>query len=986
MNACVLEPRPDRSPRVFSLPPHVGFADALARQIMRECANADPLTLAGVRLLLPNQRAVRSVAHAFLRQSGQAMLLPRLQAVGDTAEIEDLVLLDATADLALPPAIEPLERLMLLTPLVARWGLLTRRRTLSAAEALRYARALAQVIDQFDYAGGDPQAIATLVPGADLAVHWQQTTAFLDIVFDAWPKILAQRGQINPVARRVALLDALAQRWAEAPPAGPVLIAGSTGTIPAVGRLMRLVARLPRGAVLLPGLDTELDPESWDTLALSHPQYALRAALAQLGVNRAEVATWPHAQATDAARARTAFTHAALWPPAKTADWQTAAADFAALDRSALTLIEAATDAQEAQTIALIVRHALDTPEQTIDVVTSDRPLARRIAAQLRRYGIAIDDSAGQPLALTPPVVFLRQLALCVDTGWAPLELLALLKHPLACTSRTAGIDPAMEKERWRQGVRALDRWALRGLRPRAGVNGVREALAAARTSAAGLADAHAVVDLLARVLAPLEERFGQPQTAIVDLLDAHLTAGAALADLWRGAAGDVLAGFLSRLRDAVPPGQTLPPCDYAAWLDTVLAPQVIRPNYGKHPRVQLLSPIEARLQSPDILILAGLNEGSWPPAAEADPFLADHMRAKLGLPTSEFRLGQAAHDFAQCLGAARVFLTRARKSQDAPTLASRLWLRTQACLDRAEPAPSPYLLLAQTLDVPTAVQACPEPGPMVPNEALPQQISVSDMALWRQNPFAFHAKCILRLRGLDPLDSDPNASSRGTLLHEALELFFTLPPQARTRAALLAAGAQAFAPVWQRPTVRALWWPRFEKLADALLASPLMTDDTTALHVEAKGAMHLPAGSRSLEIVGRADRIERASDGQLTVYDYKSGTKPSGVQVRAARAPQLPLLALMARRGGYPGVAAGPVSTIGYIEIKGSAKAPMKITPIKPESGQTMDDLLDQAAAILIDWISHFNDPRQPWRYLRRAGVDEYAHLARLAEWQDSL
>ncbi len=981
MSAFALVLNPSAQPRVYTLPPHVAFADAVALHFLDHQLPDDALALARTQILLPNQRGARALSDAFLRCSAGALLLPRLAPIGDTDDIEDMALLGPEDDLALPPAIDPLERLLALTPLVEKWGTQTRKRAFSAAEALRYARALAQVIDQFDYAEVDPAGLADLVSG-DLAVHWQQTRQFLDIIFEYWPAELARRGLMNPAARRVKLLGQLAQRWRSAPPQHPVLIAGSTGTIPVVARLMQLTARLPRSAVLLPGLDRDLPDAGWDGLTKSHPQYALKQVLERMDVNRAEVIDWPHSAAHAKAIARTAFTHRALWPPEMTADWRTTTPEDE--DVGSLTFMEAATDAQEATAIALVVREALETPAQRIAVVTGDRPLARRVAAHLRRYGVTIDDSAGQALSLTPPAVFVRQLALCAQTGCAPLELLAMLKHPLCQAGETR---PA-----WLRAVRALDAKVLRGLRPAAGIVGLEDAIAAKRQDPRG--SGLAAFDIIAPVMAllktalgPLERMYESRAANARDMLDAHVAALAALAGdaMWRGANGAALAGFLDSLRSAMPAELTLPPGDFPDWLDALLAQQVIRPRFGRHPRVALLSPIEARLQQSDVVILAGLNEASWPPTASTDPFLADHMRASLGLPTSEFRLGQAAHDFAQGMGAPTVYLSRSRKSNDAPTMPSRLWLRALACRDGVVGTPRP-IALAQMLDVPADVRPCASPRPTAPKSAWPQTVSVSDMALWRQNPFAYHAKKILKLKPLDDLDADPGAADRGTMLHAALEYFFKLAPEQRTRDAFIKIGTQVFAPILARPIVRAIWLPRFEALVDAVLDSELMCDETVALYLEEEGRWPL----RDIIVTGRADRVERSADGIMSIYDYKSGGSATGLQIMAARAPQLALLGLMARQGNFKKILAGPVGELGFISIKGSLREPMKIDRLsKKKKMLPMDELLNTTAAILSDWVALFENPSAAYHYLTdKNGAtlgEEYDHLARVAEWRDT-
>src|SRR3546814_14486973 len=90
------------------------------------------------------------------------------------------------------------------------------------------------------------------------------------------------------------------------------------------------------------------------------------------------------------------------------------------------------------------------------------------------------------------------------------------------------------------------------------------------------------------------------------------------------------------------------------------MAGRAVRPRYGLHPRVAILGPLEARLQHAELLVLGGLNEGTWPAAATPGPWLSRPMQAAFGLPLPERGIGLAAHDFYQAFCAPPVYLTRA--------------------------------------------------------------------------------------------------------------------------------------------------------------------------------------------------------------------------------------------------------------------------------------------------------------------------------------
>jgi ATP-dependent helicase/nuclease subunit B len=974
-------------PAVYSIPLHVPFADALAEQLLRD-ATDNPLDLARTRILVPNRRAARALADSFLRLSSGGLLLPRLQPLGDVDALDDAGLLSADLEATVLPAVSTFERLMILTPLVEKWGAQALGRDFSAAETLRYARELARQIDQFDYAGIGYPDLEKLLPEG-YSHHWQQTLKFLEIVLRQAPGFWAADGKINPAARRVQILKSLTAQWSTCPPSERIIVAGSTGSIPAVAELMSVIARLPGGTIVLPSLDTDLDDDSWDALQPNHAQYALKRLLGTMSVARQEVDIWP---ATPAAvpDSRTAWVNAALWPPARTPDWQNVAtpADVT----GAVSILEAKTDAEEARAIAVFVREQLQQPEKTIAIVTSDRGLAQRIATTLTRYDINVDDSAGQPLAQTGPAAFLRQLAHAAANDLAPVDLLAMLKHPLCCGGMT--------RAAWLERTRMLDKHVLRGLRPAPGLAALKLVAGDTLASDRRAAMRAPVFDLLERVektAGNFLAAFQMSRASALDLLHAHVSAAQELAAtdletgdarLWRGEAGQLLADTLRDIIAAVPATFQINTADYPAWLDELISGQVVRPRFGKHPRVKLLSPIEARLQRADVMVLAGLNEGSWPPAAQIDPFLADHMRGKLGLPTSEFRLGQAAHDFAQAMGAEKILLTRAEKSHGTPTLASRFWLRVQALARNAILPATEILDIARALDVrPLTPVRKPQPRP--PLDARPVKISISSVSQWRKNPYAFYARKILNLSPLDPLDQDVGPLDRGNSLHKALELFFKRPHAARTLDHLMANGETAFADILSRPQVRAIWWPRFRVLAQAIMDSELIVDTDIATLTEIKGGWTIPGLKRETMIIGTADRIDCAADGTATVYDYKSGGIPTGDEVSYAYQPQMALLGLIARDGTLEKSGKLNPEKLGYIKISGRLPNPVDMRPLGPPRNkrwQTIAELMTQTAAIVQEWAGMFENDTQAYPFLQvpdRAPGHEYDYLARVAEWQ---
>lgn len=975
-----------RPPAVFTIDAGFPFSDALADGLLtRFGAGPD---LARVTLLVPTRRAVRAMRDAFLRQTdGVPLLLPVIRPIGDVDE-DDLAATEAVTFAAsdsdaaltdLPPAVPGLTRQFRLAKLIAAWGSGTGQPTIGAAQVLDLAAELARFIDQIQTEQLDPAGLATLVP-EEFAGHWQRTLAFLRLVTAEWPSLLAADGMVDPAARRNALLLALAGQWETRPPADAVIAAGSTGTIPASATLLRVVSRLPQGAVVLPGLDRHLDDESWGLLDQTHPQFGMRHLLERIGIARSEVMPWPSATPVRAPLSRIALISEVMRPAATSERWRDVIIASDALD--GVTRVTSPSPREEAGVIALAMRDALETPGKTVALVTPDRALAHRVAAGLLRWGIVVDDSAGTPLMETVPGVFLRLTAAMIADDLAPIALLATLKHPLA-----AG---GMAPDGFRAITRQLERKTLRGLRPAPGFVGLRQALPPA---AADLAEFVARLEQIAQPFAGLHRRV----TGLGDLVRAHAAFAESLAAtdseagavrLWQGDAGEALALLL---RGAVEGEANLPPLTLAAYpgvLDTLLRGQVVRPRYGAHPRASIWGPLEARLQQADCLILGGLNEGGWPPDPQPDPWLSRPMRAAFGLPQPERRIGLAAHDFAQAAGAAELLLSRAEKVDGTPTVPSRWLLRLETLAgppkddesDRAERYRAWQIRLDEVAERTPAIAP---PAPRPPLNVRPDRLSVTEIETLLRNPYGVYARRVLDLRRLDDIDQSPGAADRGDFLHKVLRDFVKqfpteLPPDAAEQ--LRAIGQRHFEAYADRPGIWAFWWPAFERISDWFVAVEQdHRRQARPLAQEATGHIILTDLARPVTLHARADRIDRNGE-SLWIIDYKSGQARGQTKVDSGLAPQLPLEALIAEDGGFVsfGVPAHPVTGLEYWTL-GGARSTGARKSIKPPS-------VNDTRAQLLRLLRHFE--RIESAYLARPrprhapDFDDYAHLARIAEW----
>ena len=975
-------------PSVYSIAAHRGFADALVAGLVPRYAD-EHLGLARLTLLLPSTRSARTMQEAFVRYYGQqgraGLLLPRMVVVGDLDLDETLgPLIDSMgAGLDVPPAVDPVYRWLRLAELVrdARGDKAPRGSAL-----LNLAFSTGQVMDRLLAEEIRPEALVEphvldLVP--DMAEHWIGSLKTFIAVQHAWLAELEARGQVDAATRRNMLFRQAAARLRANPPPGPIVAAGVTSAAPALSHLLRTIADLPNGAVVLPDLDLTLSDEVWDELgaagdpgaespfgkgdAVTHPQYHLKVLLNRMGIARGEVRPWHRAGMAAAPPERSHAIASLFLPPLASRAWAGLKPEKRSL--AGVRLMECAQPEEEAQAIALLVRQALAEPEKRVAVVTPDRGLAGRVVQHLRRWNVAVDDSAGRPLAQTPAGRILLLLAEVMAQQAAPVPLMALLGHPLV---RRDG-----DREGWLRSARSLD-MKLRGPRPQAGLAALADKARDARV-ADWWAEASAILEPL---LASTDDR------PLAEALDLLVTAGEALCglSLWAEADGRALARFVETLREnARLTGLTLARDDLPAALRDAMDREAVRPPYGGHPRVAIYGLLEARMTRADLVICGGLNEGTWPAGASSDPVLAPAILRVLGVPGADFRIGLAAHDLAGALGAPQVVLSRARREASGPAIASRFWLRVRALLGDdlyARHREEGMVALARAMDTGPTVPWHPRPSPKpAPDQRRGNELSVTTLDGLRSDPYQFYAQKVLGLKQLDLLDAQPTAAWQGTLAHLILEDWH------KGEGSLEQLAEKHLAQMDAHPVMRALWRPRLLRALAWVQAEVEGAKGREPIAWEKSGRLDY----RGLTLTGKADRIDRLADGTLAIVDYKTGKAPGDGQVEQGFAMQLGTLALLAMRGAFKDVAGRPAvfeywslgrnadSETGFGKITTPLKTGRKRGGIEP------DQFLPQAQRYLDEALDRWilGDEGFTARLNPDATVySEFDHLMRLEEW----
>jgi ATP-dependent helicase/nuclease subunit B len=1042
--------------RVFSVPVSVPFLRSViaalidGRLVKGFEARTDPSKLAQATLYLPTRRAGRMVREIFLDEMKvDAVILPRIVALGaiddDEASFADAGVREA---FDIPPSFGELERRLLLAQMITTWAKKIKPDDPSQvplvlggpASTLALANDLAHLMDDMVTRRVAWSALDGLVPEA-LDQYWQLTLRFLNTAKDVWPVIREAYGKIEPMERVNRQIEAESARLV-AQHEGPVVAAGSTGSRPSSAELLHIIARLPHGAVVLPGLDTDLDDAAWQLIggikdaqgkftahpASNHPQFAMHALLDKFGIKRRDV----EIIGTPAPQGRDVLVSEAMRPSNATAQWYRRLAEAEIAPKISggmnnLAVIEAANPEMEALAIAVAMREARHLGKSAA-LVTPDRALARRVMAALGRWKLDFDDSGGDALMDTPAGVFARLAAEAVASGLEPPTLLALLKHPLF---RLGGAEGA-----FKAAIETLEMALLRGTRPQSGSAGLardferfRQELGKLRRSEPSslhaaeprtrlrdeeLDRAHQLIVALQKALSPLENLSSSKPYDFAELAQCHRKAltelsrdqhGAEL--VFEGPQGSALVAafddLLGRLAgDAiVASGLMVQLGDYPEVFQTAFADRIVRRPESATAQLHIYGQLEARLTQSDRVILGGLVEGVWPPAPRIDPWLSRPMRHELGLDLPERRIGLSAHDFAQLLGADDVILSHAAKVGGAPAVASRFLHRLEAVAGEARwkaarALGEKYVRYADELDRPDTVAPVPQPAPKPPRATRPLKLSVTAIEDWLRDPYTIYAKFILKLSPLDPVDMPLSAADRGSAIHEALgeftKVYAAALPDDPARA-LRGIGEKYFAPLMERPEARALWWPRFQRIAAWFSDWEIARrGNVAAIDAEIRGEIPIQLDNeRTFVLSARADRIERRLDGTYAILDYKTGQPPTGKQVRMGLSPQLTLEAAILREGGFDNIPAdSSVSQIAYVRLSGNnppgEQKLLELKINKSDQPQPPDVAADEARRKLEALIRAFENEDQAYTSLNlsmwsnRYGA--YDDLARIKEW----
>lgn len=1009
-----------KGPKVFSIEPYQNFLGNLAHVLANEIF-IDDLRISDAIILLPTRRAARQLAQEFLKARPQsATILPRIRTLGDI-DPEDSNLAGLESFVDFEKTISPLRRQFMLAKLI---GAKNQAQNWSSdlISCMGGAEALGELLDSAELManaddGPDWSKLDDLVD-IEMADHFKQSKDFLKIITEYWPQILKENGYTDPANKRRRAIETLTKAWAQNPPDSHVIIAGSTGSIPAARKLMKLVANLPKGCVVLPGLDKNMEARAWARIKNedSHAQRTLHDTINEIGISRDEVISWPTYEEIDLnLENRRKLLNAALTPKEETADWlkqvEKIGKENAINGLKGLSLIEASSEDLEAAHIAYHMRKSLENEGETCVLVTPNQNIALRVCEKMAFWGVKLDVSSGQVLNKTQLGSFIELVISWLIAPENPKAIMALLAHNFT----SFGLDEKSKK----LAASSLEIGLLRGA---ARDNDLNETLKRAQDTDEKSwnyrrANKKQAIDLINQILSAKNNIFAQfTDNNLSNIAYFLCFACEEIAKnefgkfnhIWSKEAGKNASNFFGNLFDD---GQDFEVQDLNQGfkiIKSLMAKSVVRPK-GTHPNLAILGPLEARLLHFDKYILAGLDDGIWPQPPNIDPFLSRPMREKLGLQSRDLRLGLSAHDFAQLAANKNVILTRCAKRGGAPSVPSRWIWRLKTLVQGAIQNKSPEEVLHNNEFNNHALlnfirpkydfnikKIIPNPKP--PIELRPKEFAATQIESLIRDPYKIYVTKILGLNPLDALGSEISSKERGSAIHKALEILKDWNENIPQNAEQI---------LLDEFKIRLLEFGYKDDDIDEEIerlkpSAKLMLDFQNQrlsqkfdIFVEQFVTHELITKSAKIKLKATADRIDIDKNGNAEIWDFKTGEIPSDPSISSMFAAQLPVTQWLLMKTGVLNIK--NVSCFGHIKIgnrkpkihqyeggQKDKKAPkLQMNEVYEKTDETLNQLFTIFAN---ENMPYKSKPRVQFINKTQTYEDPIDRLARRLEWADAI
>ena len=725
----------------------------------------------------------------------------------------------------------------------------------------------------------------------NLSLHRQQGLQSLEELLAIAQRIIATEGYPPNLYHRW-FVDSLTKAWETEPPKGPLIFAGTTVSQLAIRRLIESLWGRDLATVILPGYPTGSPADGLSTCPPTHPTYVMEQLVSSLGKPPTPL---PIPESYEARSLTIQQLQQHMFP-------LTYASQGKRREKQPLTLpnlkiYTAKSPTQEISMIAQWVREAVQEKRPSIAIVLNDRDMIEGLKATLEPEGILLSNPLGIPLRQTPLGHLGETLLTLPLENWALIPFLSLMKNRL-CHPEIRELRETLEvfeKEQLRHFPLQND---IRPFMSRGSTNPLKALFERAQQAFGSFWSSQGKA-------LPLGQWCHYHRQALLGVMDPALHDSQVfkvLTETWT-------------LWSSLETKKLMTLEEYSHFfihqgLKTTLE------DREEHPMVHLMGPLEARLLHADRLIIPQFNEGIWPRTPTISPWLGERARQNLCFSPQEQRVGQSAHDFLRCLTAREVFITRSLHEGEGPTKPSPWLTRLQLALGPQWPQVNASFEGSSTGVAAAKRTSQPETftPPQVPLKHKPLKFSATGLEKFLNNPYAYYASHILKLKPLEPFGYMMTPARYGQLLHRLMHRFIEQPRAHQSLESLLSMSKQlrinaALSPLQNH---------RFQKTLGLIFKQHVQDlKETTQFFGEIQGEIPLTVGDHSLRLHARADRLDHLPSGDLKVIDYKTGAIPSGKNIEGFTAIQLLLEALILEKGGFTPLSQAPCAQIEYRQMK---------------------------------------------------------------------
>lgn len=935
---------------IYSIPFSAPFLETIADYLL---SRQSTFSLSQWTIFLPTHRAGQALSDIlFRKEKEKTFVLPRILSLGDL-DPEEIVLSsqEGTEKLSFPrPIISAYRRKLLLASLISKFQYTDH--PISFDQALIWAESLLSFIDEMQTEGIDLKTLKDVsFTSGGHAEHLEKIQKFLTLLGENWDKILEDEYCIESIVWQRQLMKAQADFLEKQQKDAPLMIAGSMGTIDSTSHLIKVIAHLNNGVVILSGFQQDLSTE---ILSPHHPQFLLRRLLDKIEVSPLEV------QKLDLNKKSSLFLEHIF-------DDQCKAEERVASCLENIQYVEASDEGEEARLVAIAIRKSLEEGKRKIVCISPNQKLLRRISTELRFWSLSVFREK-KPLIEEKTGSFLHLISLWFSEPFPAVSVASTFKHVFVSKKKETWL--LFEKYvlgRWGGTLSfdALDYFSGR----RTGeidvqkeeevkvfyqeLKGFFQSFPHERSLGFYLDKMEKILQWLLESDKKIEEIFlsEDPQTASeFQQLWADLRKSSSLMMEHPKQVSDIFFNLLSRHQ----------------------AGNIRAEN---NDIILFMSPAEARFIEADFTILVGLNEGTWPAEVRVDPFFSSSMRHHIGLPSVENKIGQSAHDFLSFLcREGPILVTRSLKTGGSPSVPSRFLSHLTLFLNKHSVQFSSGENLKGWMksltEVPRLKNLLP-PAPIPPVSHRPKKLSITDIGVLLKDPYSIYAKHILKLVPLNGFASKDKARLFGLFAHHFLHRWHSHPEDFMRDAWV--EKAKFLFECYMGPIDQArLWWEKFLLLFDWVKGKKKLKNSLT----EVKGEMILAQDASLFTIFGRADRIDW-NENEAILIDYKTGAPPSLSDIKKGKAHQLALEALILLKNGFNGVP----SQVALKELQYWGLLSGEIVSIKEED---LPAVVSQTRENLENLIESFQREDMPYLSYPKGVVKggPYDHLSRVQEW----